>query len=72
MKKAPRVRGFFWWGVTHRARPSSAFGTFSPPRGEKGKATQANGSCRTMVWSRSGPVLTMASGQPDSSSSARR
>gem|GEM_PF-4647485 len=33
---------------------------------------QANGSCRTMVWSRSGPVETMLIGQPASSSSARR
>ena len=34
--------------------------------------TQANGSCRTMVWSRSGPVETMLIGQPASSSSERR
>jgi hypothetical protein len=33
---------------------------------------QANGSRRTMLASRSGPVLTIASGQPASSSSARR
>ena len=33
---------------------------------------QANGSCSTIVCSRSGPVLTMLSGQPASSSSARR
>jgi len=33
---------------------------------------QANGSCNVIVWSRSGPVETMASGQPDSSSRARR
>ena len=33
---------------------------------------QANGSCRTMVWSRSGPVDTMLIGQPASSSSERR
>lgn len=33
---------------------------------------QANGSCRTMVWSRSGPVETMLIGQPASSSSERR
>lgn len=41
-------------------------------------ATDASGrayahrSCSTMVWSRSGPVETIASGQPASSSSARR
>lgn len=35
-------------------------------------ADQANGSCSTMVWSRSGPVETIEIGQPASSSSARR
>jgi hypothetical protein len=33
---------------------------------------QANGSCSTMLASRSGPVDTIASGQPTSSSSERR
>ncbi len=33
---------------------------------------QPHGSCRIMVWSRSGPVETMLTGQPATSSSARR
>jgi hypothetical protein len=35
-------------------------------------STQAHGSRNTIFASRSGPVLTIASGQPTSSSSARR
>jgi DNA polymerase-4 len=39
---------------------------------DSGAAVYANGSRRTMVDSRPGPVETIASGQPDNSSSARR
>lgn len=54
--KKPRLRGAF--PVTYA--------------GQRPALPQANGSCRTMVWSRSGPVETMLIGQPASSSSERR
>ncbi len=63
-RRKPRLRGAF--DLLHRGRGTRV------ARRATGLSPQANGSCRTMVWSRSGPVETMLIGQPASSSSARR
>ena len=54
------------------ALPRATRSWHSASRVEGEGVAQAKGSRSTMLSSRSGPVLTMASGQPESSSNARR